>query len=270
MILNTRALAVVAALSLAALSATTGCAAPTAEEEDSVQAEETNQDLVSRSAFFETFQSVDGHYRFNLVAGNGQNVLRSQGYTRLASAENGVSSILENGNDKRNFDVRQATNGDWYFNLKAANGQTIGTSELYASKSNAERGAVTVRALVRIINQAEDRAAPKAQQFEIFKGEDLKTYFRLRAGNGEIMLSSQGYTASSSAKKGIESVKTNGADASRYEVFETDAGQYALRLVAANGEVIARGESYASKSNADRAVARLAEILAARTLRTAE
>lgn len=127
-----------------------------------------------------------------------------------------------------------------------------------------------MRALVRIINQAEDRAAPKAQQFEIFKGEDLKTYFRLRAGNGEIMLSSQGYTASSSAKKGIESVKTNGVDASRYEVFETDAGQYALRLVAANGEVIARGESYASKSNADRAVARLAEILSARTLRTAE
>jgi hypothetical protein len=265
MILNIRALAVLAALSL---STAVGCAAPT--EEDDVQAEETNQDLVSRSAYFETFQGLDGRYYFNLVAGNGQNVLRSQGYTRLASAQGGVSSVLTNGYDKRNFDIKQASNGDWYFNLKAGNGEIIGTSELYASKTNAERGAVTVRALVRLILQPSSQPAPREQRFEIFKGEDKKTYFRLRAGNGEIMLSSQGYTAASSAKTGIESVKANGTDASNFEVFETADGQYAIRLVAQNNEIIARGEAYASKSNATRAVQRLTEILSQRELAVSE
>jgi uncharacterized protein len=251
------ALAAVVCLSFA--PSVIGCAAPT-DSADATEAEESSSDLVSSSAYFETFQGLDGHYYFSMTAGNGQNVLRSQGYTKLASAQNGVASVVANGNDKRQFDVKQATNGDWYFNLRAGNNEIIGTSELYASKSNAERGAVTVRALVRIVRSG-SVAAPRRESFELFKGEDGKSYFHLRAANGEIMLGSQGYTAASSARGGIASVLTNGADASSYEVFATDSGEYAIRLVAANGEVIARGESYSSKSNATRAIAKLTEIL---------
>lgn len=247
-----------AALVVMSLS-TVACVAPT-EQEDGVEAEETSQDLVSRSAYVETFQGLDGRYYFNLMAGNGENVLRSQGYTRLASAQNGVASVLENGNDKRQFDVKQATNGDWYFNLRAGNNEIIGTSELYASKSNAERGARTVRALVRV-SQSTTQPAPRRESFEIFKGEDGKSYFRLRAGNGEIMLASQAYTVASSARAGIASVVANGSDVASYEVFATADGGYSIRLVAGNGEVVARGEVYSSKSNATRAVNRLAEIL---------
>ena len=236
-----------------------GCAAPT-DDSDATQAEESSEDLVSSSAYFETFQGLDGHYYFSMTAGNGQNVLRSQGYTTLASAQNGIASVVANGNDKRQFDVAQATNGDWFFNLRAANNEIIGTSELYASKSNAERGARTVRALVRIVRSG-SVAAPRRESFELFKGEDGKAYFHLRAANGEIMLGSQGYTASASARGGIASVLANGKSASSYEVFETASGEYAFDLVAANGEVIARGESYSSKSNATHAVARLVEIL---------
>ena len=70
------------------------------------------------------------------------------------------------------------------------------------------------------------------------------------------------YAAVASARGGIASVLANGSDASSYEVFETEAGDYAIRLVAANGEVIARGESYSSKANATRAVSHLTEVLA--------
>lgn len=256
MIRNIYALAALAALSLSAVA----CAAPT--EEESIEVEETSQDLVSRSAFFETFQGLDGKYYFNLMAGNGQNVLRSQGYTRLASAEGGVESVIANGNDKRNFEVNQAANGDWYFNLKASNGETIGTSQLYATKYNAERGGVAVRALVRLARaQSETKAAPKLVRFEVFQGEDRQAYFRLRANNGEILLGSEGYASSSNAKRAIESVVANGSDAGMYEVSETASGQWAVRLVAANGQVIGRGEAYASESNAERAIARMAEII---------
>ena len=256
MIRHIRALAAIVAMSLS----TVACVAPTEQTDDGVEAEETSQDLVSRSAFFETFQGLDGHYYFNLMAGNGENVLRSQGYTKLASAQGGVASVLANGNDKRNFDVKQASNGDWFFNLIAGNGEIIGSSELYASKSNAERGGRSVRALVRLARNA-TQAAPRRESFELFKGEDGKSYFRLRAANGEIMLGSQAYASSTNARGGISSVLANGSEAASYEIFETANGSYALRLVAKNGEVIARGESYSSKSNATRAVNRLAEIL---------
>ena len=196
MIRHISALAAVVALSLSSVA----CMAPI--EEEDVEVEETTQDFVSRSARFETFMGLDGRYYFHLIAGNGENVLRSQGYTALASAENGVASVRANGNDKRNFDVREANNGQFYFNLKAGNGEVIGTSELYVSKSNAERGARTVRALVRLVNEASPSAAPRRERFEIFTGEDKKTYFRLRAANGEILLGSQGYTAKASAKEG--------------------------------------------------------------------
>lgn len=253
------ALAALAAVSMSLVA----CAAPADGNEDGIEAEETSQDLVSRSAYFETFQGLDGRHYFNLMAGNGENVLRSQGYTRLASAQSGVASVLANGFDKRNFDVKQASNGDYYFNLKAGNGEIIGSSEMYASKSNAERGARSVRALVRLANES-SKGAPQRESFEIFKGEDSKTYFRLRAGNGEILLGSQGYTALASAKTGIASVEANGSDAANFEIFETADGGYAIRLVAQNGEVIARGESYSSKSNAQRAVNHLAEVFGGR------
>jgi uncharacterized protein YegP (UPF0339 family) len=259
MIRHISALFALFALSLS----TVACTAPTAET-DSVEAEETTQDLVSRSAYFETYQSIDGRYYFNLMAGNGENVLRSEGYTRLANAENGVASVLAHGEAKSFFNVKQAQNGDWYFTLQATNGQVIGTSELYASKSNAERGASTVRALVKLANQQEEtktQPAPRVERFEIFKGEDGKSYFRLRAANGEIMLGSQGYTTKQSAKKGIESVVYNGSDAEMFQIFPAWSGGWGIKLVAGNGEVIARGETYATKSNATRAVNRLAEIL---------
>ncbi|HEY8074391.1 MAG TPA: DUF1508 domain-containing protein, partial [Labilithrix sp.] len=249
MILNTRALAVLAALSLTAVPMMMGCAANTG---DDVAQDEETQDLVSRSASFQTFKGLDGQYYFHLVAGNGENVLRSEGYTRLASAQNGVSSVLANGNDKRNFDLEQAMSGEWYFDVKAANGETVGTSQLYSTKSGAERGARTVRALVRLVKAA-STPAPALEQFEIFEGEDGQSYFHLRAGNGEIMLSSEGYTRKASAENGVASVKANGAAASSYQIIEAWDGGWAVRLVASNGEIIARTETYATKSNAERA-----------------
>ena len=258
--LDIRAIAALCVLSLSAAA----CAVPT-EEDD--QTEETNQDLVSRSAYFETFQGIDGQYYFHLMAANGQNVLRSEGYAAQAGADAGVNAVLTAGLDKHAFDVKQAKNGEWYFNLLAANNEVVGTSELYVSKSNATRGVSTVRGLVRLFAQAGSgssstpKAAPHKERFEIFTGEDSKSYFRLRAGNGEIMLSSQGYTSKSGATSGIASVKSNGTVVASYDVFEAHDGQYGVNLVAANGEIIARTETYASKSNATRAVARLTEIL---------
>src|SRR5687767_13034435 len=138
MIRHIRALAALVALSLS----TVACMAPA--ESEAVEVEETSQDLVSRSAYFETFEGLDGRYYFNVMAANGENVLRSEAYTTRAAAEKGVASVLQNGHDKRRFEVHVANNGEHYFNLTSTNGEVIGTSELYATKANADRGARTV------------------------------------------------------------------------------------------------------------------------------
>jgi uncharacterized protein YegP (UPF0339 family) len=53
-----------------------------------------------------------------------------------------------------------------------------------------------------------------AGKFELFKDAGGKFRFRLKAGNGEIIATSEAYNSKSSAQNGIESVKTNAPGAS--------------------------------------------------------
>ncbi len=217
------------------------------------------QNATAATGSFELFQGDDGQFRFQLLARNGERILASQGYASRTGAKNGIKSVQTNGANKARYVVETADNGEFYFNLKAGNGQVIGVSETYTTKSNAQAG---VDAVVRALASASTvDALAGAIRFESFKGQDGKTYFRLRAGNGQIVLSSQGYASKSGADGGISTVKKNGVDASRFDVFEGVNGQHTFRLKAGNGQIIGRGEMYASKSNAFRAAERVRELL---------
>jgi uncharacterized protein YegP (UPF0339 family) len=87
-----------------------------------------------------------------------------------------------------------------------------------------------------------------AAKFEIKKGSSGQYRFNLKAGNGEIILSSEGYQEKQGAQKGIESVKVNAPIDARYERKEASSGQPYFVLKAANGEPIGRSETYSSKS----------------------
>lgn len=97
---------------------------------------------------FALHTDVGGKYYWNLHAGNGEIVLRSQRYDSEASALNGAFSVLDNGATATRYQVLPSSNGGYYLNLTATNGQVIGTSEVYASKSNAERARDAIIALV--------------------------------------------------------------------------------------------------------------------------
>lgn len=91
-------------------------------------------------------------------------------------------------------------------------------------------------------------------KFEIFQSEkDNKYYFHLKAGNGEIILASQGYTQKHSAEEGIASVKANAAKEGNYEKKDSD-DHYSFTLKAGNGEVIGRSQVYQSKSGRDNGI----------------
>lgn len=97
------------------------------------------------SGWYEISQSSDQQYRFVLKAGNGEVILNSELYKAKASAVNGIESVQKNSADDSRFERLTAKNGKPYFNLKAANHQTIGSSQFYASEQSRDKGIESVK-----------------------------------------------------------------------------------------------------------------------------
>lgn len=87
----------------------------------------------------------NGEFQFNLKAGNGQVILSSQGYATKPSCLNGIESVQKNSQDDSKFERKESTNGKFFFNLKATNGQIIGNSEMYESVASCENGIESVK-----------------------------------------------------------------------------------------------------------------------------
>jgi len=88
---------------------------------------------------------TNGDYQFNLKAANGQVILTSQGYNSKSGCENGIESVKKNSQDDNKFERHTAKDGRCYFNLKASNGQIIGTSQMYESENGMENGIESVK-----------------------------------------------------------------------------------------------------------------------------
>lgn len=85
--------------------------------------------------------------------------------------------------------------------------------------------------------------------FELFQSDSTAKYhFRLKAGNGEIILQSQAYQDKGSALKGIESVKTNAQSEDNFEIKVAANGKSYFLLKARNGQTIAQSQLYKSES----------------------
>ncbi|WP_341908266.1 YegP family protein [Polaromonas sp. YR568] len=93
-----------------------------------------------------------------------------------------------------------------------------------------------------------------AGKFELKKSKNDKYFFSLLAGNGQKILGSEMYETKASATNGIESVKKNAADDSRYERLVGKDGSPYFTLKAANGQVIGMSEMYSSTSARDNGI----------------
>ncbi|MDN3585763.1 YegP family protein [Pedobacter aquatilis] len=87
----------------------------------------------------------NGEFQFNLNASNGQTILSSEGYVAKLSCENGIESVRKNSQDDSKFEKKTSTNGKAYFNLKATNGQIIGSSQMYESEASRDNGIASVK-----------------------------------------------------------------------------------------------------------------------------
>ncbi|MET6999747.1 YegP family protein [Chitinophaga defluvii] len=90
-------------------------------------------------------KSANGEFRFKLKAGNGEVILVSEGYTSKANCQNGIESVKDNSQKDERYEKKVSSNNKHYFNLKASNGQVIGTSEMYESAGGRDNGIASVK-----------------------------------------------------------------------------------------------------------------------------
>jgi uncharacterized protein YegP (UPF0339 family) len=115
------------------------------------------------------------------------------------------------------FVIKQTKTG-YNFELKASNGETIATSEVYSSDKACLNGVESVRknaTAAKIEDQTEDNFETVTNpKFEVYLDKAGEYRFRLKARNGEIIAASEGYKAKSSCMNGIKSVVKNAPEAS--------------------------------------------------------
>lgn len=114
------------------------------------------------------------------------------------------------------FVVRETKTGI-KFDLKASNGEVIATSEVYTSEAACMKGLQSVQKNAPIAG-VEDQTKEgfekqKHPKFEIYNDKANEIRFRLKATNGQIIATSEGYKSIASCVNGIESVKKNVVDA---------------------------------------------------------
>ncbi|MEM7675866.1 MAG: YegP family protein [Myxococcota bacterium] len=94
-----------------------------------------------------------------------------------------------------------------------------------------------------------------AGKFDLKKSSNGKFMFNLKAGNGQVILTSEMYEARSGAENGMESVRKNGPDENRFERRESKKGEPYFVLKAGNGQVIGRSEMYSSTQAMENGIA---------------
>jgi uncharacterized protein YegP (UPF0339 family) len=94
-----------------------------------------------------------------------------------------------------------------------------------------------------------------AGKFELKLSANGKYHFNLKAGNGQVILSSELYDSKGAAQNGIESIKKNSGDATRYEKKSNSKGEPYFILKAGNGQEIGRSEYYSSEAACDNGMA---------------
>ncbi len=114
------------------------------------------------------------------------------------------------------FVIRKVATGV-KFDLKARNGETIATSEVYASEAACKNGVESVRKnaeAAKLEDQTEEGFETLTNpKFELYADKRGEYRFRLKARNGEIIATSEGYASKAACENGIESVRKNAVDA---------------------------------------------------------
>ena len=115
------------------------------------------------------------------------------------------------------FVITETKNGGLKFNLKATNGQVVASSQVYKSEASCRKGIASVvrnAAVAQVEDQTvEEYEVKKNPKFEVYTDKAGEFRFRLKATNGQIIATGEGYKKLASCLNGIESIRKNSVDA---------------------------------------------------------
>ncbi len=92
-------------------------------------------------------------------------------------------------------------------------------------------------------------------KFEITLRKNGEVQFNLKATNGQVILTSEGYKTKAACLNGVESVKKNCLEDARFERKEAKNGKPYFNLKASNGQVIGASQMYASAKTMENGIA---------------
>lgn len=120
------------------------------------------------------------------------------------------------------FEIKNVKSGI-KFSLKATNGEVIATSEVYTTEAACRKGIESVKA--NALSAVEDQTVEpievqKHPKYEVYQDKAGEYRFRLKARNGEIIATGEGYKKKASCLNGIDSIKRNAPDAEIVKVEE--------------------------------------------------
>ncbi len=113
--------------------------------------------------------------------------------------------------------VIKTTNKGFVFNLKAGNGEVIAVSQVYTTEDACRNGIESVKKN-SVVAEIEDQTKEgftelKNPKFEVYKDKAGEFRFRLKATNGQIIVTGEGYTQLQGCQNGIASIKKNAPEA---------------------------------------------------------
>ena len=122
------------------------------------------------------------------------------------------------------FEVKVTKNGGFSFKLKARNGEVIAVSQTYKDEKNCLNGIESVRKNA-VDAKLEDQTVENFEtvtnpKFEVYTDKAGEFRFRLKARNGEIIATGEGYKAKASCLNGIDSIRRNAPDSPVVKVEE--------------------------------------------------
>ena len=94
---------------------------------------------------FELNKNEKGEFQFKLLAADGSTLVRSESYNAKASATNGIESVRKNSSEEGRYELKSASDGRPFFNLKASNGQVIATSPMFKDEATRQAAIASLK-----------------------------------------------------------------------------------------------------------------------------
>jgi len=215
-------------------------------------------------------------FYFRIFDKNEKQILRSEAYNSKAARDNGIASFKKNSANPEMYERKVASDGSYFFNLKAANGQVVSTSIMFKTEEEREavikaildyaNGASKVKASSKPASDAKEQDDYMAAAFYQDSGTDATSgfdkfqkgaanlhYFSFKSDDGKVLLLSQGYTAEAGRDNGIASVEKNSKNENRF-FTNTEDGNFYFILKAGNHQEIARSVNFDSAQDMTRAI----------------